>query len=151
MVDVEFKSRAKHFVPLSVLKGIVAGGIPGYLTAEDVDAIKGHFFTWLVTNFWLIRSCAVIFLHSGMALVSRGRLSVQRVERAAWDAIQKMADKGGWSEEHVKTRGRKKQALEDKEGDEGVSSKGNPRKRQAEQVGEDSAPVRRSARTRTKG
>ena len=43
MVDVEFRSRAKHFVPLSVLKGIAAGDIPEYLTTEDVDAIKGHF------------------------------------------------------------------------------------------------------------
>ena len=95
-----------------------------------------------------------------MALVSRGRLSVQRVEQAAWDAIQTMADKGGCSElQEKKTRGRNRQALEDKEGGEEPSSKepvkakGNPRKRKAQQAegGEDSAPVRRSARTRTKG
>ena len=44
MVDVEFKSRAKHLVPLSVLKSIAAAGdTPEYLTAGDVDAIKGHF------------------------------------------------------------------------------------------------------------
>lgn len=45
MVDVEFKSRAKYFVSLSVLKGIAAGDIitPEDLTSEDVDAIKGHF------------------------------------------------------------------------------------------------------------
>lgn len=100
-----------------------------------------------------------VHLHSGMALVSRGRLSVQRVEQAAWDAIQLMADKGGWSEEQVKkTKGRKKQGPKDKEDREGLSSgkpaktKGNPRKRkagQAEEV-EDSVPVRRSTRTRTK-
>ena len=42
MVDVEFKSRARHFVPLSVLKRIPAGDIPEYLTAGDVDAIKGR-------------------------------------------------------------------------------------------------------------
>ena len=43
MVDVEFKSRAKHFVPLSVLKNIaVVVGTLDYLTSEDVDAIKGH-------------------------------------------------------------------------------------------------------------
>lgn len=41
MVDVQFNSRAKHFVPLSVLKGIAAGSIPEHLTAGDVDAIKG--------------------------------------------------------------------------------------------------------------
>ena len=42
MVDVEFKSRAEHFVPLSLLKGIAAGDTPEYLTTGDVDAIKGH-------------------------------------------------------------------------------------------------------------
>jgi len=42
MVDVKFKSRATHFIPLSVLKGIAAGDTPEYLTAGDVDAIKGH-------------------------------------------------------------------------------------------------------------
>ena len=41
MVDVEFTRRAKHFVPLSVLKGIPAGNVPEYLTAGEVDAIKG--------------------------------------------------------------------------------------------------------------
>jgi len=43
MVDVEFKSRAKHFVPLAVLKGIAAGDTPEYLSPGDVDVIKGHF------------------------------------------------------------------------------------------------------------
>jgi len=84
MVDVEFKRRAKHFVPLSALKGIPTGDIPGYLTAGDVDAIKG------------------------LALLNRGRLSVQRVEQAAWDAIQTMADQGGLGEGQGKrARGRK--------------------------------------------
>ena len=44
MVDVEFRSRAKHFIPLSVLKGIAAGDSPEYLTPENVGAIKGHFY-----------------------------------------------------------------------------------------------------------
>ena len=95
-----------------------------------------------------------------MALVTRGRLSVQRVEQEAWDAIQTMADKGGWGEEHAKkNKGRKKQVSEDKEDGEGASSKepvkakGNPRKRKAQQteMDEGSVPVRHSARTRTKG
>ena len=103
-----------------------------------------------------------VHIHSGMALVTRGRLSVQRVEQPAWDAIQTMADKGGWDEGQTKkTRGRKKQVPEDKEGgEEPISGElvkakttGNPRKRKAEQAeqGEDSVPVRRSTRTRTKG
>ena len=31
-----------------------------------------------------------------MALVTRGRLSVQWVGEQAWDVIQQLADKGGW-------------------------------------------------------
>ena len=94
-----------------------------------------------------------------MALLNRGRLSVQRVEQVAWDAIQTMAEKGGWDEEQTKkTKGRKKQAPGDKEGDNaGASSKdpvepkSNPRKRKAQPEGEkDSVPVRRSTRSRTK-
>lgn len=42
MVDVKFQSRAKHFVPLSVLKGITAENCQEYLTSDDVNAIKGH-------------------------------------------------------------------------------------------------------------
>ena len=101
-----------------------------------------------------------IHMHSGMALVSRGRLSVQRVEEAAWDAIQTMADKGGWGEGQTKNiKSRKKQAPGDQEGSEEppsgepVKAKGNPRKRKAQQAerDEDPVPVRRSTRIRTKG
>jgi len=95
-----------------------------------------------------------------MALLNRGRLSVQRVEQAAWDAIQTMADQGGWSEaQGKKARGRNKQAPEDKEDGvepspkEPANAKGNPRKRKAQQAegDEDAKPVRRSTRTKTKG
>ncbi|KAF9782976.1 DUF55-domain-containing protein [Thelephora terrestris] len=135
MVEVEFKSRASHFVPLSVLKGIPAGNVPEYLTTEDVEAIKG------------------------MALINRGRLSVQRVEEEAWDAVRKMAERGGWSEELTKkAKGRKKQAAAEGVEDgaepsskEPVKPKNNPRKRKTRSAGEeDSVPVRRSTRARTK-
>ena len=32
-----------------------------------------------------------------MNLVHRGRLSVQRVEPEAWNAVEQLAAKGGWS------------------------------------------------------
>ena len=38
----------------------------------------------------MIDTCA------GMDLVTRGRLSVQRVEAKAWDAIALLAENGGW-------------------------------------------------------
>jgi hypothetical protein len=93
-----------------------------------------------------------------MALLNRGRLSVQRVEQVAWVAVQKMADKGGWSERQTKkTKGQKKQTLGDEDRaepaqKEPVKSDGNPRKRKTQKAEEDEglAPVRRSTRTRTK-
>ena len=94
----------------------------------------------------------------GMALINRGRLSVQRVELAAWDAVQEMADEGGWGErQERKTKSQKKQAPGDESGvkppsKEPVKPKGNSRKRKAQQAegDEGSVPVRRSTRTRTK-
>lgn len=96
-----------------------------------------------------------------MTLLNRGRLSVQRVEQGAWDAIQKMADQGGWVEtQPKKARSRKKQAPEDTEDQDGAETsskdsgqaKGSSRKRKAQQAegGEDSKPVRRSTRMKTK-
>ncbi|KZT70332.1 DUF55-domain-containing protein [Daedalea quercina L-15889] len=78
MVDVTFVSRATHFVPLALLRNIsLASGddVPeevAYIGEEGVKTIKR------------------------MALVTRGRLSVQRVEDKAWAVIQQLADKGGW-------------------------------------------------------
>jgi hypothetical protein len=44
----------------------------------------------------LMRS--VVFWCAGMALVGRGRLSVQPVEPAAWDAVCALAEKGGFED-----------------------------------------------------
>jgi hypothetical protein len=48
-----------------------------------------------------------------MDLVHRGRLSVQRVRREAWDVIELLAERGGWSEEVVK--GKKRTRVEGEE------------------------------------
>ena len=105
------------------------------------------------TGVWLIVDTGI-----GMALLNRGRLSVQRVEYAAWDVIQMMADQGGWNEGRKKVRDQKKQGPEDKADSadpskEPAKAKGNPRKRKAQQAGgdEDSKPVRRSTRMKTRG
>ncbi|KAI0035668.1 component of IIS longevity pathway SMK-1-domain-containing protein [Vararia minispora EC-137] len=80
MVDVAFDARATHFVPLAVLRKIAAGGAEptnniAYIGPEGVVAVKG------------------------MELVTRGRLSVQKVEEGAYETIVKMAEMGGWDEE----------------------------------------------------
>ncbi|KAI0355407.1 DUF55-domain-containing protein, partial [Trametes cingulata] len=76
MVDLTFVRRAPHFVPLSLLRNIAASSeVPeevSYIGEEGVSAIKG------------------------MALVTRGRLSVQRVEEGTWTVIEKLAERGGW-------------------------------------------------------
>jgi hypothetical protein len=51
-----------------------------------------------------------------MDLVHRGRLSVQRVQGRAWEVIEKLGEKGGWSEEVGK--GKKRSRVE-KEGARG--------------------------------
>ncbi|KAL1747261.1 DUF55-domain-containing protein [Schizophyllum fasciatum] len=85
MPDVTFVTRAAHLVPLAVLRAIAASGgaeaagVP-YVGKDGVDAIKA------------------------MALITRGRLSVQRVEERAWDTIRKMAEKGGWDEQVGKAK-----------------------------------------------
>ncbi|KAG0709909.1 PUA-like domain-containing protein [Suillus ampliporus] len=78
MIDATFISRAEHFVPLSLLRHVAdsADSDPpaeiAYIGTEGVKAMKE------------------------MPLVTRGRLSVQRVSEECWEIIQMMTEKGGW-------------------------------------------------------
>ncbi|KAI0650841.1 DUF55-domain-containing protein [Trametes meyenii] len=76
MVDVTFTRRALSFVPLSLLRIIATAPEPpeevSYIGQEGARTIKG------------------------MALVTRGRLSVQRVEEEAWRTVEQLAERGGW-------------------------------------------------------
>jgi hypothetical protein len=79
MVDVSFSRRASHFVSLALLKSVAASGSPPkgaeYIGDAGAKAI------------------------TEMPLVGRGRLSVQRVSKEAWDAVEALATNGGWDEE----------------------------------------------------
>ncbi|KAL5527836.1 hypothetical protein ACEPAG_6637 [Sanghuangporus baumii] len=81
MVDATFKSRAAHRVPLSLFKRIANSPTDdppvdvAYIGSEGALAIKE------------------------MALIKRGRLSVQPVEEDAWEAVQLLAEKGGWEDD----------------------------------------------------
>ncbi|KDR84260.1 hypothetical protein GALMADRAFT_236963 [Galerina marginata CBS 339.88] len=94
MVDLTFASRAPHFVPLALLRKLCdlpPSDVPeeiSYLGESGVKAIKG------------------------MNLVTRGRLSVQRVGEDAWNAIGLLAEKGGWEEMDLKPskKGKEKKA-----------------------------------------
>ncbi|PIL37542.1 hypothetical protein GSI_01236 [Ganoderma sinense ZZ0214-1] len=78
MVEVAFGSRVQHFVPLALLRNIASSSeLPeevAYIGEDGAKAIKA------------------------MALVTRGRLSVQRVEEETWEVIEQLAEKGGWEE-----------------------------------------------------
>ncbi|KAI0092093.1 PUA-like domain-containing protein [Irpex rosettiformis] len=125
MVDVTFKHRAANFVPLSLLRRIAASAdVPSdipYIGAPGVRAIKE------------------------MALVTRGRLSVQRVEEATWRIVELLAANGGWddgADKKVKKRHPKAQPKDVSH--EGKGSTSNSIR--AEESTE--APSRRSTRSR---
>lgn len=135
MVDLAFDNRCKNFVSLALLRAIAAGSeaVP-YLSADEAKAVKGA-----------LPCCAGCFgrlMGTEMELVGRGRLSVQRVEEGAYNAIRQLAEKGGWdADAGKKTKGKGKPKKED-QGDE---PKGASRKRKA---GEGQEGTRRSTRTK---
>ncbi|KLO08445.1 DUF55-domain-containing protein [Schizopora paradoxa] len=92
MVDVTFKSRAKNFVSLALMKRIAA--FPTSEPSEDLAYI-GNDGVEAIKN---------------MALIKRGRLSVQPVEEDAWTAIHLLADNGGWEENEKKSKKGKAEA-----------------------------------------
>ncbi|PSR92206.1 hypothetical protein PHLCEN_2v4736 [Hermanssonia centrifuga] len=144
MVDVTFKARTEHFIPLSLLKQIASNqpdseppSDVAYIGKDGVSAIKE------------------------MALVSRGRLSVQRVEEATWAVIEKLAKGGGWDESGKagkvgKPKPPKPAAKQAKDGEEdvetspGVNLKGSTAKKRkaTAEDNEESKPLRRSTRAR---
>jgi len=80
MVDLNFKARAQHFIPLALVKSIASGAneppdLASYIGEDGVKAIKA------------------------MHLIVRPRLSVQPVTKEAWDTINLLASKAGWDEE----------------------------------------------------
>lgn len=46
------------------------------------------------------------YIDIAMDLVTRGRLSVQRVDEKAWEAVVQLAEKGGWEELDLKPKKR---------------------------------------------
>ncbi|KAF9238783.1 DUF55-domain-containing protein [Melanogaster broomeanus] len=78
MVDAKFVSRAQHFVPLSLLRYI--SDLPSSEPPEEIGYVGSH-------GVMAIRA---------MPLVTRGRLSVQRVPEESWGIIEIMAEEGGW-------------------------------------------------------
>ncbi|TFK62720.1 DUF55-domain-containing protein [Pluteus cervinus] len=142
MVDLLFKSRTRHFVPLSLIKRIASG--QGDQPPEEVKYIGEDGVRAL----------------KAMDLVTRGRLSVQRVEEDAWEAITKLAENGGWdastlAKSSKSSKGRKKKtdkttsndaSHEELQDEAGTSTTPKPQERDDE-VDE---PVPKKPRTRSK-
>ncbi|KAJ3528917.1 hypothetical protein NMY22_g9209 [Coprinellus aureogranulatus] len=99
MVDLTFKARAKHFVPLALLKYIASVSLPSSSNDDQVPDLIEEL------SYLSRKEVAAI---KGMPLVSRGRLSVQRVSQAEWDAINLLAEKGGWEGLDLKKLGSSK-------------------------------------------
>jgi len=127
MVDLTFTTRAKHFVPLSLLRFIAdadSAALPetlAYIGDDGIRAIKG------------------------MDLVTRGRLSVQRVEEQAWNAILKLAETGGWEEldltlKKKSTPAPKKVPVKTRQ-DVGKRPRAPPKERTAEVISDDSEEI----------
>ncbi|KAJ8482727.1 hypothetical protein ONZ45_g14852 [Pleurotus djamor] len=130
MVDLTFVERAKHFIPLAVLR-YIADSVPTaldpeieYIGEDGVEAIKN------------------------MDLITRGRLSVQRVTPESWEVIQVLAERGGG-----KGRGKGKKEGKKKVDDE-VEEEGEKEEKEEKEKEEDMDTGREkeagSSRKRTK-
>ncbi|KAF9498699.1 DUF55-domain-containing protein [Pleurotus eryngii] len=123
MVDLTFVERAKNFIPLALLRYIadISSTPPPeleYVGEDGINAIKG------------------------MDLVTRGRLSVQRVSEEAWNTIQLLAKRGGWDRLILKASPQKKSTkatIENKRKGETARHKGVDQQHVAEEVASDAA------------
>ncbi|KAI5478122.1 hypothetical protein MNV49_005386 [Pseudohyphozyma bogoriensis] len=110
MVDVEFVSKFEHFVPLKLLQTLVTFSSPPdctpYISDSQLKSIKA------------------------MALLNRGRLSVQPVEEDVYEAIVSLGTEGGWEELLEKKKAAPK-TEEEVEEDEDEKEGGKKRKSQA--------------------
>ncbi|KAK0447770.1 PUA-like domain-containing protein [Armillaria borealis] len=89
MVDLKFTARAQHFVPLSFLRYVGS-----HMISQSIESIPETVRYISQSDVEAIRS---------MDLVTRGRLSVQRVDKKAWDAIKLLSEQGGWEELNIKS------------------------------------------------
>ncbi|CAE6422191.1 unnamed protein product [Rhizoctonia solani] len=92
MVELRFKSRLKHFVSLAILRSITSATSVEDLAQLGTDSEDGQNQLSYLTPVDLkaLRE---------MPLINRGRLSVQPVNEGAWAAINKLAERGGWTEQ----------------------------------------------------
>ncbi|CAE7076990.1 unnamed protein product, partial [Rhizoctonia solani] len=92
MVELRFKSRLQHFVSLATLRLITSVASVEKLAQFSADSEDGqNQLSYLTPD--------DLSALNAMPLLNRGRLSVQPVNEGAWTAINKLAERGGWSEQ----------------------------------------------------
>ncbi|BEJ13687.1 hypothetical protein CspHIS471_0308610 [Cutaneotrichosporon sp. HIS471] len=105
MVSVTFIERLAYPVTLALVKSLIGLMEPpegvAYIGEEGLKGLQG------------------------MALINRGRLSVQPVENAAYDAIVEMGRRGGFEEPAKGTKGKGKRAKEPGAEDDKPAKKAN--------------------------
>ncbi|KAL4242313.1 5-Hydroxymethylcytosine binding [Abortiporus biennis] len=160
MVELTFKARLKYFVPLSLLKSIASLPSSQSSTARGKNKAQDSTDSELPEEIAYIGKTGVKAI-SDMPLVSRGRLSVQRVDESTWKVVEQLGERGGWDEAGIGSKGGKGKRKQDVKVDgkpptqKGVV-KDNGGKRKNKDVdsddGEDpiegQAELRRSKRTR---
>lgn len=100
MVDLEFKSRLAHFVPLALLKFIkdsTYDDLKTFWTPPDDDKSEPNKFYLSEEEVAAIKE---------MQLLTQGRLSVSAVSDIAYSAILKLGEKGGWGDAQLGAKGR---------------------------------------------
>ncbi|KAH6912471.1 PUA-like domain-containing protein [Coprinopsis sp. MPI-PUGE-AT-0042] len=109
------EAKPKWFMFIAASKGSEPPEGLDYLSEDDLQAVRG------------------------MDLVTRGRLSVQRVRKPEWDAIHHLAEQGGWEEWDLKklqakgptAASKRKRASEENERASEDENKAKPRKKAA--------------------
>lgn len=84
LVDVEYVQKLQRLVPLGLLQKLAGKGAD----AKPLSKVERHDIAYLKnTHLQAIKD---------MALLNRGRLSVQPVSKDAYDAVIALSEKGGW-------------------------------------------------------
>ncbi|GAA5995725.1 EVE domain-containing protein [Rhodotorula paludigena] len=123
MVDVEFLAKFEHLVPLSLLQHL-ASLAPSSSTTSSTPALPASLAYLTPSHLSAI---------AGSALIRRGRLSVQPVEREFFEAVKLLGERGGWEDCEGYGKGGKKAAGGKAKG----SGKGKRVKEEAEEEEEE--------------
>ncbi|GJN93411.1 hypothetical protein Rhopal_006466-T1 [Rhodotorula paludigena] len=99
MVDVEFLAKFEHLVPLSLLQHLASLAPSSSSTTSSTPALPASLAYLTPSHLSAIASSA---------LIRRGRLSVQPVEREFFEAVKLLGERSGWEDWEAYGKGGKK-------------------------------------------